>query len=73
MTILHRSMLIPRIYTGGSTLEILQIEVPTHHVSFVLSRFGAHDFHEARLASFFQVAECVTTYVFLRVFKFVSC
>jgi hypothetical protein len=65
--------LFSQIYTGGSTLEILQIEVSTHHVIFVLSHFGAHDFHETTLAGFFQAVEYVTAYIFLRVFKFVSC
>ena len=72
MTLSHRSLLLSRIYTDGSTLETLQIEGPTHQVSFLLPRFGAYDLHEATLVGIFQVAECVTAYVFLHVFKFVS-
>jgi hypothetical protein len=71
MAIWHRNVLFSRIYTGGSTFETLQIEGPTHQANFLLPHFGAYDLHEATLAGLFQVVECLNSYVFLPLFKFV--
>ena len=54
--------MLSRIYRDVSTLETLQIEVPTHQVNFLLPRFGAYDLHEATLAGLFQVVEWIISF-----------